>query len=235
MRATKGPADWQSLLGDPSRQWRAGFSAMATAQSWEAGFPPEVAALCGDGADLQLAIAEHQVALPGRGAPSQCDVFALVHAAGRDMAVAIEAKVAEPFGPTVTEWLGAEPSTNRQERLAELSAWLGLGPLQGDLRYQLLHRTAAAIAEARRFRRPVAALIVQSFSPERAWFADFAAFVSALGLTVEPDRAVETILPDGLALRLGWASGDARWLKPIAGQKQSAGPSGAPAGGHVKP
>ena len=78
----QGIADWQSLLADPVRQWRAGYSAMAAAQSWQcaAGLPPEIDALLGGGTELQLAIPEHKVPLPGRGADSQCDVFALVQA-----------------------------------------------------------------------------------------------------------------------------------------------------------
>ena len=40
---------------------------------------------------------EHQVALPGGGRPSQCDVFALVRNDAGTLAVAIKAKVREPF------------------------------------------------------------------------------------------------------------------------------------------
>ena len=69
---------------------------MAAAQSWEAGFPPEVASALGTEVELQLAIVEHKVPMPGQGYPSQCDVFALTRADGTDQAVAIEAKVNEP-------------------------------------------------------------------------------------------------------------------------------------------
>ncbi len=186
---------------------------MAAAQSWEAGFPPEVARLCGAEAELQLAIVEHRVAMPGRGYPSACDVFALVHADGRDMAVAVEAKVAEPFGDTIATWLGRAPSANRIERLRVMSGWLGLATPSAELRYQLFHRTCAAIVEARRFRRPVAAMIVQSFSPEARWVEDFTAFAKALGLTLGPDSAGEVALPCGLILRLGWAKGNPRHLR----------------------
>ena len=212
---TRGPADWRGRLADPSKQWRAGYSAMAAAQSWEAGFPTEVARLLGDDAELQLAIVEHQVPMPGRGYPSQCDVFALVHSDGRDMAVAVEAKVEEPFGPTLAEWLGPSPSLNKTERLSAIGNWLGLSDPDLALRYQLFHRTAAAVVEARRFRRPVAAMIVQSFSPKAMWLADFRAFARALGLEADLGKAAETILPCGLTLRLGWAQGDARWLEDL--------------------
>lgn len=213
LRATSGLEDWRALLADPERHWRAGFSAMAAAQSWEAGFPPEVAGLLGAEAELQLAIVEHKVPLPGGGSPSQCDVFALVRADGRDIAVAVEAKVAEPFGPLMSEWL-AEPSAGKTRRIAAIEDWLGAPSAPAHLRYQLLHRTAAAIAEARRFRRPAAAMIVQSFSPNRDWFADFEAFASYLGAgPVAPDVPVEIALHDGMALRIGWATGDPKFLR----------------------
>ncbi len=170
LRPTHGPKDWQAGLADPARAWRPGFSAMAAAQSWEAaqgsgssGLPPEIAALLGPGATLQLAIPGHKVALPGHGGESMCDVFALVQAGEAGVALTIEASVDEPFGPTVGTWL-AEASGTRRERLAALCNWLGVTyPLPEALRSQLFHGTAAAVAEARRFNRPVAAMVVQSF------------------------------------------------------------------------
>lgn len=185
---------------------------MATAQSWEAGFPPEVAAALGADAELQLAIVEHKVPLPGGGFPSQCDVFALVHADGRDMAVAVEAKVEEPFGQTVSDW-HAKPTAGKALRLAGICDWLGLTPGDvGDLRYQLLHRTAAAIAEARRFRRPVAAMVVQSFSLKATWHNDFVAFCDMFSAAERFEAGIETRLPDGMPLRLAWAKGDQKYL-----------------------
>lgn len=78
---------------------------MAAALSWEAakGVPPEIAELLGGSAELLLAIPEHKVSLPGGSRESQCDVFALVRTFGETMAIAVEAKVSEPFGPTVGE------------------------------------------------------------------------------------------------------------------------------------
>ena len=32
---TVGPNDWQCLLADPAKQWRAGFSAKTLAHCWE--------------------------------------------------------------------------------------------------------------------------------------------------------------------------------------------------------
>jgi hypothetical protein len=211
---TSGPLDWQKLLGDPDKHWKPGRSAMAVAHSWEAapGLPPEVAALLGDDAELLLAIPEHKVALPGRGADSQCDVFALVRAGGETIAVAVEGKVDEAFGPTVGEWL-TDASEGKRQRLASISTLLGTSrPIPETLRYQLFHRSAAAILEARRFGCPRAAMIVQSFSPIDACFADYEQFAAFLGLSAAAEAAATLALPDGTRFTLGWARGDQRFL-----------------------
>lgn len=41
---SKGPQDWQSLLAEPEKHWRRGYSAMELAERWEAadGFPTEL-------------------------------------------------------------------------------------------------------------------------------------------------------------------------------------------------
>ncbi|SNR63894.1 hypothetical protein SAMN06265370_113119 [Puniceibacterium sediminis] len=195
---------------------------MAAAQSWEAaqisdpsGLPPEIAALLGSGGALQLAIPEHRVALPGAGADSQCDVFALVQAGEASVALTVEAKVDEAFGPTIGTWL-AEDKDNKRERLAALCNWLGVSyPPPEPLRYQLFHRSAAAVAEARRFNRPVAAMVVQSFSPTHRWIEDFEAFALHLGVQAGLGRLGRTRLPDGIELWLGWAQGDARFLMDL--------------------
>nr|WP_233152161.1 hypothetical protein [Marinibacterium profundimaris] len=186
---------------------------MAAAQSWEAGFPPEVASALGTEVELQLAIVEHKVPMPGQGYPSQCDVFALTRADGTDQAVAIEAKVNEPFGPTLGEWLGPSPSANKRERIGTICSWFGRSDPPPELRYQLFHRTAAAIVEARRFHRPMAAMIVQSFSPTKAWAEDFNAFIRWISDGATNDATTDLLLPEGLRLRLAWAIGDSRFLE----------------------
>jgi len=201
---TRSAEDWRELLASPETQWRSGYSAMSAALSWEAagGMPSEIKLLFGE-AELLLAIPEHKVALPGGGRESQCDVFALARLASGTCAVAIEAKVNETFGPTIGDWL-IEASAGKHVRLAFLSEVLGIEPAP-TLRYQLLHRTAAAVLEARRFGMAEAAMVVQSFAPDHRWFTDFAAFVAALGHAILPGVAVRHILPDGMPLTLGWA------------------------------
>lgn len=201
-----GPDDWRRLLADPETQWRTGFSAKSAALSWElaGGLPPEVAAVFGPGARALLVIPEHKVALPGGGRPSQCDVFALVATPRGTCALAVEAKVAEPFGPTIGDWL-KEASAGKRARLDAICALLGCALPPADLRYQLFHRSAAAVVEAGRFGTAMAAMVVQSFSPERLWHDDFLAFAAHLGLDATQGPA-ERALPDGRPFRLGWAT-----------------------------
>ncbi|WP_407947083.1 DUF6946 family protein [Paracoccus liaowanqingii] len=75
-----------------------------------------------------------------------------------------------------------------------------------NLRYQLFHRTAAAIIEADRMNTGAAAMIVQSFSQEHRWFEDFAAFCAFLGLRSERSVPLVRQLPDGQDLIIGWAT-----------------------------
>ena len=206
---SRGAEDWRRLLAQPGRQWRPGRSAMAAARSWEAagGLPPEIATLLGGAPELLLALPEHRVALPGGARASQCDVFALLRLEGETMALAVEAKVDEPFGPTLAAW-SAAGGAGRAERLRHICGLLGLSePPPGALRYQLLHRSAAAVVEAGRFGTDRAAMVVQSFSAQHRWFGDFAAFLGLFGVAAAPGQAATVRLPSRLPLTLGWAVG----------------------------
>ena len=189
---------------------------MATARAWEAanGLPREIADLLGGNATLLLAIPEHKVALPGGSRPSQCDVFALTRSATGTTALAVEAKVDEPFGPTLRNWLDPDTSGKRA-RLQAIIALLGCSTPPDCLHYQLFHRSASAVIEAGRFGTDNAAIVVQSFSPQRRWFVEFAAFCAFLGHDAIPDQPMIHTLPDGRTLTLGWASGDASFLNPL--------------------
>jgi hypothetical protein len=215
---SRGAQDWQRLLADPEKHWRPGFSAMTLAQCWEAanGLPQEIAAMFAEGnvgAELLVALPEHKVPLPGshRG-DSQSDIFALVRAGDRTFAVAIEGKVDEPFDKPLDAWL-VEASQGKRDRLAFICNLLGLTqPLPGDVHYQLLHRTAAAVIEARRFKTDAAAMIVHSFSPTGNWFDAFARFAALFDASPDRGRLIP-VRPKGTPpLFLGWASGDPRFL-----------------------
>ncbi|MER8832878.1 hypothetical protein [Mesorhizobium sp. M0909] len=211
---SQGAEEWRRLLADPAKHWREGYSAMCLAKCWEnaIGLPPEIARLLtsvGPSAELLVALPEHKVPLPGsnRG-DSQNDLFALARAGDHTVAVTIEGKVDEPFDQPLGLWL-ANASNGKRKRLAFICDLLGLTqPLPERIRYQLLHRTASAVIEARRFKTDAAAMIVHSFSSTRRWFEDYAAFVALFAATAEPDQLV-CVRPEGAPpLYVGWASGE---------------------------
>ena len=204
---TDAPEDWQRFLADPEKQWRDGYSAKSTAIHWEKskGLPSDIdSVLKAAGflnSELLLAIPEWKTPLPGGRRESQTDVFALIKSDQGLIASAIEAKVAEPFGPTVGEWL-VNASEGKQVRIQFLKKLLGLSGEIGHLRYQLLHRTASAIIEAQNFDAHAAAMIVQSFHPDALWKEDLTAFAQAIGLTLGNLGQTKK----GANLLLGWSN-----------------------------
>jgi hypothetical protein len=209
-----GSASWRGLLADPEKHWRVGYSARTLAYAWEhaKGLPPEIEDLLGKGTKLLLAIPEHKVELPGGGRPSQNDIFLLLRRGDTTMAATIEGKVEEPFGPTIAEWL-TEASPGKLQRLDALCELLGLRqPLPPELRYQLLHRSASAVLEAKRFKTDEAAMIVHSFSPTARWFEDYALFVDLLGGRATVGEGYRCIAPGGMTMCYGWVKGDERFL-----------------------
>jgi hypothetical protein len=215
---TTGPADWQRFLADPIKQWRTGFSAKTLAHCWDSanGLPNEIASMLrphGVDVDLLLALPEYKVPLPGssRG-ESQNDIFALARAGDRTFAIMVEGKVREPFGETLRDWL-QNASDGKRERLAFISDLLGLTlPLPGHIYYQLLHRTASAVIEARRFKTDAAAMIVHSFSQEKIWFEAFVQFASLFHVAMVANELMAVRPNAQPPLYIGWACGDCSFL-----------------------
>src|SRR5688572_29387597 len=158
------PDDWKRLLASPDEQWKEGYSAHALATRWQAspGFPPEICALLATndltgGATLLLAIPEHHVPLTGGARASQTDLWALARTAGGLLSIAVEGKVSESFGPSIGDW-DKEVSSGKRTRWDALCALLEVNrDCDRDIRYQLFHRTASALLEAKRFHARVAA------------------------------------------------------------------------------
>ncbi len=210
------PEDAISHLGSPTH-WQPGRSAKSVTDLWFSAnaLPPSiVAALSSDQVlrDSMLldAFLERPVDLGDGQRPSQTDLMAIVRHDNGLGVIAVEAKVDETFGPTVDEWL-ADPKGDvptRKGRLYRLCHMLGLDPANaGSLRYQLIHRTASAVIEAKRYHARDAAMIVQSFCPRRSWFNDFSVFAGALGLS-DPQVGIISGQKtcDGVALRIGWVA-----------------------------
>ncbi|TVR03197.1 MAG: hypothetical protein EA399_00075 [Desulfovibrionales bacterium] len=219
---TQSFKDWQRLLAKPDLHWKAGYSAMTLARSWEAadpqGFPPEVSAALAtttdpllQGLSMLIAIPEYQVALPGGDRSSQTDLLVLARGADGLVAVAVEGKVDEAFGPTV-EQKRAENSKGVNTRLHFLTESLGLKePIPGNIRYQLLHRTVSAMLIAEQFSAKAAVMLVHSFSPTNKWFDDFAVFAALFGLHLQAGSLAAAGIRRNLPLFIGWCSGDQRF------------------------
>lgn len=215
---TTGPHDWHWLLAKPGLHWKHGASAMALASAWEAAatWPPEVAAALDKGGfgglELLLGFPEREVPLPGGRRPSQTDLFVLARRRQDGLvAIAVEGKVAEPFGDhTVAQWRSTDPGPGREKRLAYLLGLLGLSDdaRAARLRYQLLHRTASAVIEAQRFGAHEAIMLVHSFSATSEHFDDFAEFADALGARAAVGEINPAHIP-GTELHLGWVTATA--------------------------
>ena len=216
---TLGPTDWRRLLADPSSQWEPKKSALEMAVCWESargtprGLPPEVAAALDTvpelhGATLVLGLPEHKVMIEGGGHASQNDLWALLRTGAQLVSVAVEAKAGEPLDNLVDVWLEKGNDRSRKpHRLAALQKHLGIVDINvGQLRYQLLHRTASALIEAERFRATSAVMLVHSFNrtADQTSWEDYCRFAEALGGIALENRITATNVSTCVPLFLGW-------------------------------
>ena len=215
------PADWKHLLAKPDLHWKTGHSARSLAHSWtEArGFPREVQAIfnqseatCLHDMEFLIGIPEHEVPLPGGRRPSQSDIFVLAKGSDGLVTIAVEGKVSECFDLPVDERF-IEPTPGQSTRLEYLLKLLELDrDAVGGIGYQLLHRTASSVLEARRFGARHAIMLVHSFSQELEHFDDYAAFVGVYGQTAQANRLIEARHFADITLYFGWVVGSAEYL-----------------------
>jgi hypothetical protein len=216
------PEDWKSLLAEPDKQWKTGYSAKALAYCWQEAndFPKcvrevfkksEIALF--QNMELLLAFPEYQVILPGGARPSQNDIFILAKGNDQLVSIMVEGKVSEPFGDTIAEWK-KDNSKGKEKRLKFLLEELGLEENEqiGAIRYQLLHRTASAIIEAKKFKAENALMLVHSFSRSNERFEDYSGFLVLFGVSAELDSLVFARNIKGIDLYLGWVRGKERYL-----------------------
>jgi hypothetical protein len=177
---TREPEDWARGLADRS-QWVAGKSAYELAHVWESaeGRLPRAVRECLAGArepalrDLVplVGLPEHRVELGDRRRASQTDLLVVARSAckARPLVVlAVEGKESEPFGnQTVGAWLKTTQTGAQRLKLVCTAIGLERSTAMHAVRYQLLHRAAAAVLEARRFGAAHAVLMVHSFHEER--------------------------------------------------------------------
>ena len=221
---TAGADDWKSLLASPDRHWRRGYSARSLASSWEeaGGFPSEVKQAFAEcefpilqDIELLLGFPEYQVPLPGGQAASQNDIFVLGKSKpqGQLIAITVEGKVAESFDVTVSEWLKGA-SQGKRIRLDYLCNVLGLERESlGEVRYQLLHRTASALILADRFNASAAMMLVHSFSQEHEWFKDYQRFLELFGQRGTVNSVTHLGKLNGVETFTSWVVGDKRYLE----------------------
>ena len=212
--------DWKRLLTDPDRQWRRGDSARALACCWQAagGLPVNVRAVLRkiEGfyqIEALIAVPEHQVPLPGGTRSSQNDVWVLARTPDDLVSMAVEGKVAGPFGPCVGEWLTGA-SAGKLERLEFLCGLLGLHfPPPPDICYQLLHRTASAVIEANRFHARHAVMLVHCFSRTNKGFSDYERFLYLFNCVAAADDAATAGRLGDMMLHFAWVRGDEKWIE----------------------
>lgn len=144
----------------------------------------------------------------------QNDIFAMALTGSETMTIAVEGKVAEPFDKLIGEW--KTPSTpGKEARLAFFCDLLGLDSSKLDsIRYQLVQRTACAVATAQRWGAKHALMLVHSFHQDDLWFEDYAAFASLFDIHAEVNRvSLASISQEGPEIYLGWVKGDMEFLK----------------------
>ena len=208
------PEDIIPRLAKQGRHWKKGYSAYELAHSWVGakGIPDPVVAVLHQaeeflGMELIDGFFEKETDLRSRGRPSQTDLLALTGDGEGFTVLGVEGKVDEPFGPLISEWL-TDASANKRARLSVLQQTLGLADHNvSNLRYQLLHRTAAAIYEAQRYKVRRALMLVHSFSEGHSWFDDFRVFADAIGTPVSGTNELSAeVEVEGVSLRLGWVA-----------------------------
>ncbi len=208
------PEDVIPHLGKPTH-WKQGRSAKAIADSWFGAneIPPCVRAVLDQspefrGAQLVDAWLERCTDLGDRrGTASQTDLLAILGVGDELAVMGVEGKVTESFGPLVSEWIG-DSGAGKQDRLRRLCDLLGLDcSAAGDLRYQLFHRTAAAIIEAKRYRSTKAVMMVHSFCENATGLTDFMTFFDRMGVKgAGRDMLSRPVDVGDVTLWIGWTS-----------------------------
>ena len=211
------PKDWRQLLAEPTKHWKTGYSAKSLAYCWQKanGFPRSVKGVLDSSGiplfqDIALLVAfpEWEVPLPGGGRASQNNIFILARGNNQLISIMVEGKVRESFGEVISEWKSGS-SKGKQTRLRYLCDLLQLNEEQvGHIRYQLLHRTASALIEAKKFNAPNALMLVHSFSKdseqEEKSFEDYCQFLLLFGLKAKANSLTRPISIRRIRLCFGW-------------------------------
>lgn len=220
------PEDWKSLLADPDKHWKTGYSAKALAYSWQEAedFPRSVKKVFKNSniavfedIGMLLAFPEYKVPLPGGRRASQNDIFILAKGNNQLISIAVEGKVDESFGELIADWK-LKDGGGKKERLEFLCEVLQLEMNQIDhIRYQLLHRTASAVIEAKKFNAENALMLVHAFKKTKEnydqSFRDYSQFLGLFDVEGKPDSIVSGGNINGIDLYFGWVRGERKYLE----------------------
>ena len=125
----------------------------------------------------------------------------------------VEGKAREDFDDLLDDWKNRTSEAGFKARLTEITDNIGLtGPPPGDIRYQLLHRTASAVIEARRFHAKYAVVLIQSFVSNDAenHYNDFCKFIRLFERTPTKELLMELSRPHGRQLFAAWVQSTPR-------------------------
>jgi len=220
---SKGPDAWKGPLAGSGKLWEKGYGERALAACWEEaqGFPKSVSDVFMSSPfavfhkiEFILGIPGHKAPLPNDGGPpSQVDLFVLARSNDKLVAITVDGIVFETFGELVSEWTMG-PVYGKFARLEFLIDLLEINNKNiSNIRDGLLHQAASTLLEARRFCATHALMLVHSFSEERQWFEDYAAFAALYGLKAVPDAIVEVAEISGIKLYFGWVTGEQEYLE----------------------
>lgn len=220
------PEDWKPLLAEPDKHWRTGYSAKTLAHCWQEAndFPHSVKRVFKNSGiklfqdvELLLAFPEYKISLkPYRSRPSQSDIFILAKGNDQLISIAVEGKVDESFGEVIADWK-LHDMGGKKVRLKFLCEVLQLDVNKIDhIRYQLLHRTASAVIEAKKFNARNALMLVHAFKKTKGnydqSFRDYGQFLELFSAEGKPDSIVRGGNIDGINLYFGWVKGNKRYL-----------------------
>jgi hypothetical protein len=181
-------------------------------------FPPDIAGLLATndltaGAVPLVAIPGHEVPLARGARASRLDLWVLARTPRGLLSIAVEHNIqnvhniqnlGDPARPSDTPEPETSSSRERQE-----AVW-SLLEIDRDvdpaISHRLIHRTASALLEARRFFAVGAAVIVSSAGAAQHSFADFQRFVAVMGGRLRRPGHMLSVTPrEGIDLAFGWA------------------------------
>ena len=129
------------------------------------------------------------------------------------VSIAVEGKCNEEFGPLFSDWI-KDASNGKKERIEYIKNILGIKKdILGNIRYQLLHRSASAVIEAKKFNCKYAILLIHSFNQEDLWLDDYYNFTALFGEKEKTKELQHLNTIDDIEFYGMWVTGDKKYLE----------------------